>query len=303
VPGTGETEAQARQRQRGIEDAQDRVDSSKDSVDRANDLVKSTDEAVKKAEADMKTIRDSGGKPGTQVYDDEMKEVTKAHRDNATALREQTAALRQQKRAGEDLTEAQTRQQESGSKAPPSSGGRGGAYGAAEQLGSGLLRGIGESLGFPDVFGGKPPWEFGSVKLGLGALGWGLGFANKHGMLGAGGGGGPGGGGSPAGIAGLPGGLGSSIGIPGLGKLGGPLQGGAPGTPGPPGGDPNAPGADGSFANTPGAAGMVSSFTHVDNSMNVYGVPPAEHVAALKGLQDSHQRAKQAAMPPGAVPA
>lgn len=302
VPGTGETEAQARARQRGVEDAQDRVDSSKDSVERANDAVRSTSDAVNKAEADMKVIRDTGGKPGNQVYDDEMKEVTKAHRDYATALREQTTALREQKRSGEDLTEAQTRQQESGSKAPPSSGGRGGAYGAAEQLGSGLLRGIGESLGFPDIFGGKPPWEFGSVKLGLGALGWGLGFANKHGMLG-GGGGGPGGGGSPAGIAGLPGGLGSSLGIPGLGKLGGPLQGGAPGTPGPPGGDPNAPDAGGSFAHTPGATGLVSSFTHIDNSMTVNGVPHGETVAALKGLQNSHQRSQAMTATPGAVPA
>lgn|GEM_PF-6309693 len=41
-----------------------------------------------------------------------------------------------------------------------------------EQLGQGLVRGLLQELGLPDVFG-KPPTQWGSVKLGMGALNWG----------------------------------------------------------------------------------------------------------------------------------
>lgn len=42
----------------------------------------------------------------------------------------------------------------------------------AETLGKGLVKGVFEELGFPDVFG-KPPTEWGIWKLGMGALGFG----------------------------------------------------------------------------------------------------------------------------------
>lgn len=46
-----------------------------------------------------------------------------------------------------------------------------------EQLGSSLLGGIGQELGFGDLFA-KPPWEWGAVKLLTGAASWALGTAN-----------------------------------------------------------------------------------------------------------------------------
>ena len=124
----------------------------------------------------MAHIRDTGGKPGTEVYDKAMQAVTKASTDYVTATNELTTALRNQKRAGEDLTDAQQKQVDEGNKPAPTSESRGrsGGYGAAEELGSGLLGGLASSIGLPDVFGGKSPLDFGSVKLGMGLLNWGL---------------------------------------------------------------------------------------------------------------------------------
>src|SRR4029077_20574648 len=45
------------------------------------------------------------------------------------------------------------------------------------QLGSGLLSGIGQELGFGDLFS-KPPWEWGAVKLLTGGINWAMGTAN-----------------------------------------------------------------------------------------------------------------------------
>lgn len=55
-----------------------------------------------------------------------------------------------------------------------------------QQLGSGLLKGVGQELGFGDVFG-KAPWDWGAVKLLTGAAGWGINLANTWSdMIGAG---------------------------------------------------------------------------------------------------------------------
>lgn len=48
---------------------------------------------------------------------------------------------------------------------------------AFSQLGSGLLGGIGQELGFGDLFA-KPPWEWGAIKLLTGAASWAMGTAN-----------------------------------------------------------------------------------------------------------------------------
>jgi hypothetical protein len=58
-----------------------------------------------------------------------------------------------------------------------------------DQLGSGLLKGAGEELGFGDILG-KPPWEWGLWKLGAGLASWGIGTANAWGDMLSGGGGG-----------------------------------------------------------------------------------------------------------------
>lgn len=51
----------------------------------------------------------------------------------------------------------------------------------AEGFGRSFLGGISQSLGFPDVFGGKAPWDFGIVKLLGGLANWGFGMANAMG--------------------------------------------------------------------------------------------------------------------------
>ena len=65
----------------------------------------------------------------------------------------------------------------------------------AEQLGHGLVKGIFEELGFPDVFG-KPPTEWGIWKLAMGGLGYGKGLTRSGGRR-SGGSAAPGGGGDP----------------------------------------------------------------------------------------------------------
>jgi hypothetical protein len=54
-------------------------------------------------------------------------------------------------------------------KATEPKGGRGGresgADSAARGFGSSFMGGLAQSLGFPDVFGGKAPWDFGAVKM------------------------------------------------------------------------------------------------------------------------------------------
>jgi hypothetical protein len=52
---------------------------------------------------------------------------------------------------------------------PAKGGSRSGADDAARTLGSSFMSGLSQSLGFPDIFGGKAPWEWGSVKM-LGGL-------------------------------------------------------------------------------------------------------------------------------------
>ena len=282
VPGTGETEAQARARQRAIESAQDRVTSTNDAVDSAKSRLDDADAARNKANADVQHQRDMGVTSG-QVFDDLMKTVGKTSQEYTVALHELTVALHAQKDAGEDLTEAQTKQSEEADKPPPHTrGGAGGGYSAAEQLGGGLLQGIMSSIGLPDVFGGKSPLDFGSVKLGMGLLNWGLsglmGGAQNQQRTGAG--------------AGFGAGLGSGIGLPGLGTFqpGGQAHSGGNFTIPPPG------------SPDPHGAGFVSSYTHIDNSMTVNGVPQGEHVAALQSMQNSAQRNEQKASAPGTFP-
>lgn len=48
---------------------------------------------------------------------------------------------------------------------PQTRRGRDGAGSAAHDFGSQFLGGVAQSLGFPDIFGGKPPWEFGLFKM------------------------------------------------------------------------------------------------------------------------------------------
>jgi hypothetical protein len=106
----------------------------------------------------------------------------------------------------------------------------------AEQLGHGLVKGIFEELGFPDVFG-KPFTEWGIWKLAMGGLGYGKGLTDQ--IAGQGGAPSSGGGGDP---------------FSALGSLFGPTQHQGSGAPPGPAGIPNAMAPSGSPANVPAGA-------------------------------------------------
>jgi hypothetical protein len=77
-----------------------------------------------------------------------------------------------------------------------------GDSGAAQQLGQGLIKGMFQELGFPDVFG-KPFTEWGIWKLAMGGMGYGMGLLqNMGGGTGTGTGTGTGSGGAAAGSGG-----------------------------------------------------------------------------------------------------
>ena len=137
--------------------------------------------------------------------------------DDATKLHALNEQLQQalwgQNKATQDLTDAQTKQSNDWNKiaSSSSSGGKSSKDASmGSQLGSGLMKGIGQELGFGDLFG-KPPWEWGLWKLGAGLASWGIGEANAYGDASSGGGGGgggaPGGGGGGSGLGGMLGGL------------------------------------------------------------------------------------------------
>lgn len=164
-------------------------------------------------------------------------------------------------------------------------GGRGGPMeGIAQQLGGGLVKGIAQAFGFPDVFG-KPPWEWGISKLLMGGLGFGLNVANSWSDRAMKGDGGP--------LAGMaPGGAGFPGSLPGL--SGGP-QGMPPGPAGSPEFLPPSPagGAAAGLGNgpviPPGAAPGTPN-----NPVTVQGAPNKPPV--------STEPAKPPPLPQGAVP-
>lgn len=115
-------------------------------------------------------------------------------------------------RAEQDLDSAQRKSDEAANKSPHKQNqgkeGRDRSYDAAKSFGSGFLSGIAQELGFPDIFGGKAPWDFTSVKLlthGLGMLmSWGKQIGQQMGQYGDSGGD----------DGGLAGGFGGGLGLP-----------------------------------------------------------------------------------------
>lgn len=163
---------------------------------------------------------------------------------------------------------------------------------AAHELGTQLLGGIAQSLGFPDVFG-KPPWEFGSFKLLAGLMNWGWGEMN---MLGDAMGWKPSGGGG----AGMPGGGGIHMpGLPGVGQFSphGRTPGPIPVPPGPGGFPQMYPGApDLGQTSPPGMWGSPGPGNHVapavyniDHSINVAPATDAGIKTAVTDISNSHQ--------------
>jgi hypothetical protein len=101
---------------------------------------------------------------------DELAKATKEYSDKNKALGE----------ANDKLIDATNRQTIEAGKPPPKPPGKEELTPDknAERLGQGLVKGIFQELGFPDVFG-KDPTQWGITKLAMGGLGWGLNTLNQ----------------------------------------------------------------------------------------------------------------------------
>lgn len=115
--------------------------------------------------------------PAEQAAVPEKRKKLQEQLDDAT----ETLA-RSTREAGEaqgDIADATRKQAEGLYKKPSGTTAAPKAVGEAafQQLGAGFLSGIGQELGFGDLFA-KPPWEWGAVKLLTGAASWAMGTAN-----------------------------------------------------------------------------------------------------------------------------
>jgi hypothetical protein len=166
----GETYDEMIQRQRDVQDRQlaitgpggldERIQDKKDEIDQLS--------------TDITDLR-SKETPFNQAETEKQIAAKQKQLDRA---KEELAKLEQvdKPRAEQDLERAQRKQGEEADKAPRGLGRgdyRSGGYDAAQEFGRGFLSGILEELGFPDVFGGKSPLDWGITKLlgrGLGTL-------------------------------------------------------------------------------------------------------------------------------------
>jgi hypothetical protein len=104
--------------------------------------------------------------------------------DDALASATHDLAVKRRERGDQEgnIADAERKQAEDAMKPPAGAKegkGRGGKdYSSMfSQLGSGLMQGVAQEMGFGEVFG-KAPWEWGIVKLLGGLAGWGVGTAN-----------------------------------------------------------------------------------------------------------------------------
>lgn len=185
--GFGQTPDEQREHQRAIERAHDRITNVnreiQDKTDEITRLQKQLD--TLNSEPDLQRNAD-------QAKIDSTKRQLQRAKEDLDKLKNQD--LRE---ANEDLDDANRKANEPGRAGRR--GGRGredGSYDAAQELGRGLLSGIFEELGIPNVFGGKSPLDWGSMKLGMGLLNWGMGTLNAMGS--------GSGGGNPLGALALP---------------------------------------------------------------------------------------------------
>ncbi|GAA4296795.1 hypothetical protein [Mycobacterium paraffinicum] len=170
--------------QADIDRAQERLTQLQQKRDEADAELRRRDAEINKLPADaQKTAR----------QDPEYQKAAQAAANADRAYAEAQNSLTNLKRRQHD----EDTQQHIDAESPPPWVSRGGGDRSdsnAETLGKGLVKGIFQELGFPDVFG-KPPIEWGIAKLAMGGLGWGLNLAQQaggggYGMPTSGGGGG-----------------------------------------------------------------------------------------------------------------
>jgi hypothetical protein len=181
----GETYDQQVQAQQNIQAARDRAADLDWTVKQAQDRIADINKQLANIGGDRKT---KTGALGLPVKEDPATAAqnAKADADKRDSLQRQLddanhsleVAKRDRSEQDGKITEAERKAQEATYKKPSAATTSAAkAFPGAEQLGAGLLQGIGQELGFGDLFA-KPPWEWGAVKLLTGAAGWALGTAN-----------------------------------------------------------------------------------------------------------------------------
>jgi hypothetical protein len=172
----GETQDEAEQHDRNVRHAKERVD------DIQNKQIPAKQAEIDKLQKQYDTLNAVTGERRDQAKLDELQGQIKDANDQLDKLKNETLPEAQQ-----DVGSAQRHQAEAADKMPEGGsekGKRSSMDGEARSLGGSLLGGISQSLGFPDVFGGKSPKDWGIVKLLGGLASWGFGEFNALGDAG-----------------------------------------------------------------------------------------------------------------------
>jgi hypothetical protein len=198
-------------------DLGDSLKNAQDQQTRANDQKQKADDALTKAQTDLGDFLNQQHLAADKDYDesDPNSKISQLRRKVADSLTRQREAADAQTRASRGITSAQQREYISGETPPPEAPGMKEALKGqqitpdekAAQLGAGLVKGVFQELGFPDVFG-KAFTNWGVWKLGMGGLGYGMGLLDAMSNPQQGGGGG----GQPSGLLGLFSGLSKGLG-------------------------------------------------------------------------------------------
>jgi hypothetical protein len=180
----GETYDQQRSAEKAVQDAKDRAADMDHSIAQQQKKIEDIKAQIGKVGVSDKT-GELTGKP-LPLTPDEQRAADDKRKQLNDQLDEATYQLgksqRERSQQNDNISDAERKQQESMYKKPSGTSGSQQvpkAVGAQEfqQLGSSLLGGIGQELGFGDLFA-KPPWEWGAVKLLTGAASWAMGTAN-----------------------------------------------------------------------------------------------------------------------------
>lgn len=179
----GETYDQQRQAEKSLQDAKDRAADLDYQIGQNQKRINDIKEQIAQVGVSDKTSPLTGKPypltPDEQRAADEKRKTLNDQLDEAT--HQLTVSQRERSEQDGNISDAQRKQIESMYRKP-----KGGAApqeykvpGVSEfsQLGGAFLSGIGQELGFGDLFA-KPPWEWGAVKLLTGGLNWAMGTAN-----------------------------------------------------------------------------------------------------------------------------
>jgi hypothetical protein len=188
---------------RGLRDAREAVEDWTTAIRDDTDNLKVLGKAVTDAEEALMHAA-----PGSAEAVAAQKDLTDAQRAEAAGSRKLIRDKEKLGDAQDDLRIATDKENDPSGKG---GGAGGGGYSAAEQFGGGLLKGLLSSIGLPDVFGGKSPLDWGTTKIGMGLLNWGLSGLHPGKLQG----------GAPPGFAGGPSDLGVSRGANFAGQPGG----------------------------------------------------------------------------------